>query len=892
MAKFGDNGLVSSAQSFINKQLGFDSATKPFGGLQNVPWSDKQAKDPFWNAIDIDTKRWNRFYPYRLVVYDIAKGAIVGGASGALKARTETLMNKVSGANGGLEYIISQEPMSGSWIFNFPITPQQYSVTDQFAISTSATARGIVEEHNGIKFKMITMAGTTGIWPQRPVVAGVPKFPTILGGLAGNTLENLGNVLRQGSNVAKAFTGEGSGPTAQQPGDTSATLFSTGYFYALYLGQFLERYAQEKKKPENKNWRLVLDVPKENQSFIVTPVQFSLNKSQQKPNEYMWSMQLKAWKRIDLDDVPFASNKPLNLGTPNILSRLNNTIRETRRLIGASTNLVKAVRSDFQKPLNSLRQTALAVKDLGGFVFTVADLPRNIIGDYKNSISDSLFIARNSFKRDSEQRASGGGSSVTGVTTSSIKASSLEAKAGSAINALSSNMLANEGLSGDAVAAGALGLDAAYGQDLDPLNNVFANPEENFDLFDGLDINNLVLSPEQQQAIDNELENAALINQDDLLGFRQDILDLALSISNIFGAGDDTYSQIYGRPVPKERVNPMTVEENEILTALFEAIQVYDILTSTKLFDDQKNQNPLEYVGGLADQAGIDFLDSTSKFLAPVPFGLTIEEIAARYMGNPDRWVEISTLNKLRSPYIDEEGFTYPFLSNATGRQFNVNDSENKLYVDQKIVLFSSVVPQVVRKITNIEKISDTNYLITVDGAANLDNLATTNGATMRGYLPGTVNSQDQIYIPSDLPAEADDRIKTPSAFQNDKLTKISKIDWLLTDDGDLAVNGVGDFRLANGLNNLVQALKLKIRTKKGTLLRHLEFGIGIQHGMSVADVESGVLLQELTRLVTDDERFSGIERLDISLSGNTLKIDMAVTVANSSGIIPISFDL
>src|SRR5690606_3776797 len=130
---------------------------------------------------------------------------------------------------------------------------------------------------------------------------------------------------------------------------------------------------------------------------------------------------------------------------------------------GASTNLVKAVRSDFQKPLNALRQKALAVKDLGGFVYSVADLPRNIISDYKNSISDSLFIARNSFKRDSEVRASGGGSSATGVTASSIKASSLEAKAGAAINALSATKVQNEGLSGQQVAAGALGSDAAYG---------------------------------------------------------------------------------------------------------------------------------------------------------------------------------------------------------------------------------------------------------------------------------------------------------------------------------------------------------------------------------------------------------------------------------------------
>lgn len=887
------NKLVGDASSYINKQLGVGSA-KSFIGSNSpeLPWDgEKTANDPFFPAQQIAPEKWNRFYPYRLLVVDAENNySIVGGSSSNI-----TLKNSVESnvkENGGISYVLTQEVTAGNWVYNFPISPQQYSVTDQFSINTSATMRGIVEEHNGVKFKMITMAGTTGVWAQRPVVAGVPKFPSILGGLAGNTLENVGNVLKQGQKVAKAFTGAKGSGTAKTPEDSDAGLQTTGYFQALLLGQFLERYAQAKKDPANKGWRLVLDVPKENQSFIVTPMQFSLNKTQQKPNEYMWSIQLKAWKRIKLDDVEFAPSEPLNLGTPNILARINNTIRETRRFMGANINLVKAVRSDFQKPLNALRQTALAVKDLGGFVFSVADLPRNIINDYKSSIKESLFIARNSFKRDSELRASGGGSSATGVTASSIKASSLEAKAGNAINAITSSVIANEGLSNSAVADGALGLDAAQSQELDPLNNTFSNPEENFDLFDAIDINSLVLTPEQQDFIDNEIENARLITQDDLRSYRDEILTLALDISNNFGAGSEVYSDIYGRPTPKTRVNPMSEEENEILTSLYEAIQAYDILTSTLLFDDTKKQNPMEYVGGLASEVGIDFLDSTSKFLAPVPFGLTIEEIAARYLGNPDRWIEIATLNRLRSPYIDEEGFEYLLLSNAGGRQINVNDFEQKLYIGQKIVLSSTTVPQFIRKITNIEKISDTNYLVTVDGLADLDNLQTSNNAKMKGYLPGTVNSQDQIYIPSDLPADVDDRVKTPSAFRNDNLTKISKIDLLLTDEGDLAINGVGDMRLANGLNNLVQALKLKIRTKKGTLLRHLQFGIGIQHGISIADIEEGVLVKELTRMVTADSRFSGIERLDIQLVGATLKIDMAVTISNSSGIIPISFEI
>lgn len=884
--------LFDSATNFINKQLGIGSATASFGGLQSgLPWDSSKNTESFFGPVDIDTKRWDRLYPYRLLVIDVNKGNAIVGASASRKV--SSLLEKKSKGESGIQYVLTQTSLNGNWVYNFPITPQQYSVTDQFAISTNATMRGVVEEHNGIKFKMISMSGTTGIWNQKPVSGGVLKHPSILGGLLGNTFENLGNVIGQANKVARAFSGEKSEGIAKKPGDTPATLYSTGYFQAQFLGQFLERYAMAKKNPSNKGWRLVLDVPKDNQSYIVTPVQFALNKSAQKPNEHIWSIQLKAWKRIDLNqNVDFAINQPLNLGSPNILSRINDTLRETRRTVGASVNLIKAVRSDFQKPLNSLRQAALAVKDLGGFVHTVADMPQAIINDYKSSITDSLYIARDSFKRPSQIRGSSSGQTLTGVSASAMRASTLEAKAGNSINLIASSVGISEGLSGSAIAEGALGNDAAQQQDLSPINEVFSSPEENFDLFDGVDISSLVLTPEQQSVIDDEIQNATLITQDDLRGYREDILSLALSISNNYGAGNATYASIYGLPAPKERATAMTIDETEILAALFEAIQAFDILTSTKLFDDSKKENSLEYVGNMANQAGIPFENSTSKFLVPVPFGLTIEEISARYLETTDRWIEIATLNNLRSPYIDEDGFTYNLLSNATGRQFNVDDSLKQLYIGQKIMLSANTIPQFVRRITNIEKISDNNYLVTVDGLADLDNLQTSLNAKIIGYLPGTVNSQDQIFIPSSLPSDADDRIALPPAFDNDRLTKISRIDWLLTDDGDIAINGVGDFRIANGLNNLVQALKIKIRTKKGSLMRHPDFGIGINPGISLADVESGAIAQELTELVVSDSRFSGIERLTIAINGPTMSIDMAVILANNSGVIPISFDV
>jgi hypothetical protein len=380
---------------------------------------------------------------------------------------------------------------------------------------------------------------------------------------------------------------------------------------------------------------------------------------------------------------------------------------------------------------------------------------------------------------------------------------------------------------------------------------------------------------------------------DDFRKFRNEIFNLMLDISNNYGAGNQTYSDIYDRPDPKERVTPMSMEENEVLLSLMDVIQSYDSLIATKKWDDLSIDNPLKYVGGLANENNIDFDDSYSgKYLVPVPYGLTIEEIAARYLGDPDKWLEIATLNKLRSPYIDEDGFIYELLSNAEGRQFTVEDTNDRLFIGQKIVLWSNTVSLFSRVITDIKQISENNYLITVDGQADLDGLNIVDSASMKGYLPGTTNSQNQIYIPTHQQPQSDDRIYEISHLDNQNLVKISKIDWLLTEDNDLAIDSAGDFRLASGLTNLIQAFRLKVITKKGSLLRHLNYGLGLRSGTSVADIQSGELLKDFNRLIAEDPRYDSIERLTIKLTGATLAISVSIRLANNNGIVPISFTI
>jgi hypothetical protein len=268
-----------------------------------------------------------------------------------------------------------------------------------------------------------------------------------------------------------------------------------------------------------------------------------------------------------------------------------------------------------------------------------------------------------------------------------------------------------------------------------------------------------------------------------------------------------------------------------------------------------------------------------------------MEQIAARYLGDPDRWLEIATLNGLRSPYIDEDGFFYTLLSNADGRQFNISSNQN-LFIGQKIVLSSLTQPQVTRRIIDIEKINATNYLITVDGLDNLDVFTTLDQAKVRAYLPGTVNSQDQIFVPSDLAASDTVLSRPVPATKGDPLVGLSKIDWLLTDSGDVATDAYGDFRLSFGITNLIQALKMKFATPPQKLLKHPGYGAGLTPGISNADLNNQDVIQQILKSIQDDPRYGDILSLNITREGPTFGVSLAVTMADGSGVFPISFVL
>lgn len=845
--------LYCMAINIPNFLLPTDNTTSANTTGSNLPWGSSEL-DKYFPFLNIAPERWNQLFPYRLLVYDIEKEEIVrsSGNSGTNP--------KIQAKNQNDSLSISVE-FSDNWVCTLPITPQQFSITDIFAITNTPTLRGILEEHNGVKYKQITMSGSTGVYPARQAFASTNQSPkTFIESIFTGTTNAFGN-LSNSFNALRNLATSSKGP-AKTP--VSYDQNQTGYYHAHYVQQFLEQYAIAKKNPDNKAWRLVLDIPKDNTSYFVTPVSFSLTKSVQKPMEHQYAIQFKAWKRVDLNNKVISTKPNVPGLNTNDYQKIIDATVAMRQVVQDSYNTIRAVRSDILTVANDARQFTIFVKDIANISYTAADLPNQIIKDLQDTFTSGYLDLKNA----------------------NINFTAADQKIVNQINQLAD---LNEGAKQNTTPNNSQ-LQAYI--KTSPVNNVFNDPAKNFSFFNAMNIDQVEMTTQQSQTFENEVDKVRNFTVQDLKDKRQTLYSLALDLSNQFGANDPTINKILNRPTPNARPYPFSIEENTILNAIYNMVQAYDNITSTRFVDENKKLSPLKYTGDLARANNIPFNDqSTAKILVPVPYNSTIEEIAQRYLKDSSRWMEISTLNYLREPYIDESGFTLNLLSNGDARQFTVNSKAN-LFLGQKISLASTTVPMFSRTIIGIQTLTEFSFLITVDGEADLSSLTTTDKAYMKAYLPGTVNSQDFIYIPTNEPVDTETYPTLIPGLKQDALVGLAKVDFLLTDNMDVALDGNGDFRISSGITNLIQALKIKFSVEKGTWLAHPDFGIGVGVGSSAADVNATELFKDIQNVVLADGRFSGIQNLKVDIKPPTVTISLEVTVRQTKGIVPISFTI
>ena len=831
------------------------------GGLSNTL---NQLGNDFFFFKTINVLNWNKYYPFQIMI-------LQENTSPANISATTFLSSE--GSDYG--YSVYQ-----SCILTLPIPPESLSVSTPFASTTQVTLNGIVEEHAGAPIRIISLSGSTGM---------VPGKESALATVSG-AVNQLGNTIFAGTVTQAASGSLGVAPNLslstityndnELASDTNFNSTRIGYTHFRLLEYLLDMYATLKNSSTQNasKFRLAFSMWKDEALYLVTPVNFEKRRTAASPMEYQYDIRLKAWKRIpylnsDTDPISVQKTAVNQSALQNILSQVDTA----RTILQLNFDTLSAVRSDVQYTVfNPLRELEFFLKSSINATLTLNDIPMELLQNFQSVVINSWNTTISGVR------------TAKGVQIDLHKISELFDQTASIYNT-------QYDYSSTPVASTPGGLPNFPGGNA--VTALFTSPDDFSDFFRQIKLSDLKVPPTLATLVTQQTQQIVSKTKSYFQQIRTNLIVAENAYADVVGVSDPTFNAIYGR-TSAAQIRQATDLDFLLLHALADIISALNDLIAVQNPNPQSITPPaVNYVAGLAEKSGINFNIPASKFLIPCPYGITLERLAAQYLGDPDRWIEIATINNLREPYIDETGFTVPLLTNPTKNQIVVGSTQN-LVIGQQVWLTAAYLPNFKTTIQNIQSINTSAgsmNIIYVDIWQNFATPQNISGYTsLQAYLPGTTNSQQLIYIPSDLAPNNDveDLSNLPGVNDLDNLLQVGGIDLLLDQNNDIVVNNNGDFVFSFGLQNIIQTIKIGISTQRGSLIRHPNFGLPLSIGESLASISAKDILSATKDLFSGDPTFTGISGVSISILGPVVQITATVGIASTGNLIPITVNI
>lgn len=783
--------------------------------------------DSFWVPQAIDAARWDRRFPYQLLVVQVDQ------------------------ASGTYSH-------NGLWQYTLPIAPESMTISMPFASSVEATMGGVVEENSGAPFRTIALSADPGIVPVRGTAASkleVPDLQALTGGFFAGTIQAGAQAVQSVSDALGFFQGNLMDQGELATGLKGFSGRGTGYYQFNLLRDFLEGYAALRKSPDGKYQRLAFANWKDQTILVCTPVLFEVRRNKSDPLAYPWSLQLRAWRRIQLQGQPTSLDDYQGKGTsPTLLQQVLNVLTEARGVLEDARDVMQSTLGDVTKIFEPIRQTQLLVADALGVGLTVANMPSAITQAVAAEATFSL------------------ASTIQAATdTPQIEEARRQAR-----NAVSAKTLSQ--------------VQQSLGSSASPAAKTALAASGSYRVQAQIPLRQLQLSPALQRVVQAEVARSRKTQRIDLENHRAAVQGAYDDFADAVGEGSADYDGAAGR-TPRPRQRAATDTDFGILFAMSQTVQELSRLALGGAADNT-TVLAVQSVAGLARRSGIAFTTPTAKFAVPMPYGITLEQLALRYLGDPNRWMEIAALNGLREPYIDEQGFDLTLTANGRLNQITVADA-GALYLGQAVTLRSSSATPTRRRIVDIDDRVPGVATIYLDGDADLARYTVAAHATLHTYLADTVNSTQQIYMPSAGNA-ADDltSIKIPGVDGFSDVVRRGGVDLLVTTAGDAAITPDGDWQLAVGLTNLTQRVRVAFATPRGSLPQHPSFGLGIRIGQSVSDMDARAIMEAARGMFAGDPDFTGVHAVSVNQNGPglTMSIRIGVGVAGQQELLPLSF--
>jgi hypothetical protein len=554
---------------------------------------------------------------------------------------------------------------------------------------------------------------------------------------------------------------------------------------------------------------------------------------------------------------------------PNAIARAINTLTSARQAVQKIGALKQAVLGDVDYVFRPLHDTILLSKDIQGARLTLSDIPRAV----QQRVTANIANIKQTNPTLWNQISSG---QLSDQSNRFIKA---------VLGTVSGPVQDTSTTYRVAVTSGRH--NEARATTVSPNKSVRLS-DIPLDLADQLSVQSLNLPQDAMDDIGLDLARVRSLTRKDFENYANQLQSISDKVAFMLGAGDPLFAATYGINIVSDHTT--TESDWATINALYDSVGVIQQFAATANGGPDDTPTILQRFGDLTTASGIAWNQPVSKFAVPAPYSFSLEQLSALYLKDPNRWMEIAALNGLRAPYIDEVGYTLTLLSNGKGDKIIINDTGD-LFVGKNVWLYSNVITKT--KVT-IDSLDSNGATVIVGLDQDCSAFKVGDNAMLQAYLTGTINSQNQIWIPSDRnPVDQDDVITKdiPGVDNTDPMVGIGGVDLLQDNNGDVVIEG-GDTRLVTGLPNIVQWVRTLLGLQQGDLTQHPSLGLSVNVGLSLADFSAQELVKEIKRMLQTDSTFSNVNNIKVIQNGPVASINIAAIVAGTSQPLPLNYGM
>lgn len=730
--------------------------------------------------------------------------------------------------------------------FKLPITPQEINQTEEFAVSIKPTQGGTVVNHSGNKYKTLTIAGTTGVQPNRGLL-GVFK---------------------------------GTGLAIGKPDELQ---YRSGYEVFQHFRQWMKSYHEMKSKPGNEKMRMLFRNYKDWEFLYVEPLKFTMKRDAAEPLEYKYFIQFKV---LGVQVI----EKPLFDLVVSKLNEISAAVVNTYVLIKKNKSVTEyftGTITDFEQSLNNLKYALKSAnkEDIKLAEFTKSDTKKL---SFKETLQVLGVVGNAMVKAGSDTK----GAETSGTTSSN----SDPAGAGLALTTLASNPSTTNVDSAKAQLNAILEQEPALltGVSLDTLpptlKQELAVKQVNAALISKTEVKNI---QDQAKSIGDKLAEG--------LGLGDD------SYNQIFGITPTTGIESQGEVTDEqfEMLFALSQTVNSI-DGILSSDDMFD--TNSQIFKQSTSFNGADSVGqgifsfpdptagtkegflsagmSLEDIALAELGDSSrwteiaelNGLKAPYIVG-ALDTLNPNYEVQSTNYTDPVQLTDLQIGYF----YLLPLAPVPSGAWTNKGNylAEFQGGDPTDASTWRFIHPE---DGTLIQDISSFDYY-------RFDNdewgLIDPEDFNMNGVLkPG-----DRIKIPSATGAPLITKLQGPrDNLYTNTLSSGEKslgVDLGLNHDMDLDLTPSGDLNVSVGNQNGAQAIVLKLLYEKGSLKKFPSIGTNLTPGKKIPDI--AVVRTDLTTSLLQDSRIKNVTKINLIQENSAITLSFDVLFNDIQQPVPVN---